>query len=97
MFPISTKLSATCTPHSFNLEILSAAVPFPPASRGMAQFDKTINPEYYENVKANNKVIRGLLGIQIILAPIAIFAWPTVWLCARRKYRWKGLFCLVEF
>jgi len=54
--------------------------PRSPASRGMAQFDKTINPEYYENVKASNKVIRGLLGIQIILAPIAIYAWPTVWL-----------------
>ena len=54
--------------------------PRSPASRGMAKFDRTINPEYYETVKASNKTIRGLLGIQIILAPIAIFAWPTVWL-----------------
>ena len=54
--------------------------PRSPASRGMAKFDRTINPEYYETVKASNKTIRSLLGIQIILAPIAIFAWPTVWL-----------------
>ena len=53
--------------------------PRTPASRGMAKFDRTINPEYYETVKANNKAIRGLLGIQIILAPIAIYPTGMLW------------------
>ena len=53
--------------------------PRSPASRGMAKFDRTINPEYYETVKASNKTIRGLLGIQIILAPIAIYPTGTLW------------------
>ena len=53
--------------------------PRSPASRGMAKFDRTINPEYYETVKANNKAIRRLLGIQIILAPIAIYPTGTLW------------------
>ena len=53
--------------------------PRSPASRGMAKFDGTINPEYYETVKANNKAIRGLLGIQIILAPSAIYPTGMLW------------------